>query len=140
MSASDGQAGGRVKAKRWTHTPSACVPATPQELGLGGVEFLYVEDSWARNLRFINSDNGALVAYVSGMRCACFAVTVAMLLLRCACLAAWRRPCCSCAARSCIPRAASALGCPKLPQTARPLTMPLPFACSAERPCHGQRR
>lgn len=47
------------------HTTRLAHQAASQELGLGGVELLYVEDSWARNLRFINSDNGAMVAYVS---------------------------------------------------------------------------
>lgn len=32
---------------------------------MGGVEFVNVEDGWARDLRFLNSDNGAMVAYVS---------------------------------------------------------------------------
>ena len=36
-----------------------------QELGRGGVEFLNVEDCWARDLRMINSDNGVMVAFVS---------------------------------------------------------------------------
>lgn len=32
---------------------------------MGGVEFANVEDCWGRDLRFINSDNGVMVAYVS---------------------------------------------------------------------------
>lgn len=32
---------------------------------MGGVEFLNVEDCWARDLRMINSDNGVMVAFVS---------------------------------------------------------------------------
>lgn len=31
---------------------------------MGGVEFANVEDCWGRDLRFINSDNGVMVAYV----------------------------------------------------------------------------
>lgn len=37
---------------------------------MGGVEFLNVEDGWARDLRFLNADNAVMVAYVS-RRCCC---------------------------------------------------------------------